>query len=283
MSVTFATRSDFGPKARELSKITGLPALDVLKDEMRIAITKIQNSFTPPMKGGQKNKEGGKVDKKGNQKYTPNKYASTKTLSYDLRQIADMGNHEKTTIPNLQKAIMEGRVDIVNAILQRLPAHHTWANRTVISPAQAASQHRRMQNARGRINREQKNLVIEIDAWQRRRNRLMSGIGIAKASWVPALLALGGKPGPQYVTRHGTQWGEVVAMGTREANQFGAAHASRVAMAGQGIKRPMAQYKESVDVAIRGQARSIATKINRLLNGKAITLAGQKGFMLPVR
>lgn len=260
--MTFTVSTNFGEQIRELSKVTGMPVLEVYRDEMRLLVENVAFK-TPPRKG--------KPKSEAVSKHTPLVIQSTKTLRKDLSNVAKPARFQDVKIDRLKMAIQQGRQDVAQAILQRLPATHSWSGRTILTASQLAAAHRNLQNSRGRVPREQPHVVIDAEGYDKRLAKLASGVGIAKASWTPALDFLRGKKPPAYVLRHGKMWGSV-SESTKQFDVFGGMEGAEITATGSGIKRSRSEYEAIIHEAMRFRTRQIATKVKRVVDAKIIEL-----------
>lgn len=264
MSISLSVVHNFGPQIRKLSKATGFAVMPVFREELRFGLEQAQR-FVPPTKGGNK------TDNKS--KYTTLRNQGNRTMRRDLNNVAKRAHYQQTKIPKLAQAIQQGRVDVVQNIVDKLPANHSWHKRTVIDGKTFRSLHRRLQNRRGRVRSDQNNLVIDSASRDERQGKLASGIGIAKASFTPALNALGSKKArAKYISRHGNQFGSYHEIGVAEGKP-------QILVSLNGFKRPIGEMQAIVNDAFRRRQRALNTKVARALNNKIVKMGNLGTFI----
>lgn len=121
--------------------------------------------------------------------------------------------------------------------------------------------HHGVQDSRGRVLRSQKILVPQVGAWNEYLEQLRQRVGRARGGWAPAAEAFGLNL-PNWITRH-SGGGSVSALIEPGSVTF--------TMINRAVFIP--RYKETVELALRGREKAMATDLRRWLNGQA-TYAG---------
>jgi hypothetical protein len=248
--------SNFQGQITELSRVTGFPLMTVFKEEMRLFLELGVSKFTPPFSA--KRVSGVRFVDRG-----------MRTILRDTNYAAQSMDPATVRFEALKKALEANDTFAVSELFRKVPRLNAkFGNRTVLAHGFDAL-HRRAQNKRGRINRDQRNFYTNHAEKVKRQERLSDGVGIAKASWLPALKLAGGKPQPKYITRHGGKWGDATVSPGGGLNFDDPTGAYFEAVA-DGIKIP--DYPRRVEAAMKARERTLILKVKRLIDGKAVNL-----------
>jgi hypothetical protein len=251
--VSFKVYQDLGPQLKRFAKLVKLDVKLVMREEMRLGLETAQK-LTPPTKSPSNNVKT---------LYTTLRNAGTKTLRHDLNNVAKPMRYQSARIPRLRDAILRGQINLAQAIVNNLPSNHSWSRRTIITGSQFEKMHRALQNRRGRVRRDANNLIMDVTARDNYLSRMGSGVGIAKASFTPALKQLGSKKWKtKYISRHGDKFGSYSESDTTV----------EIVATLNGFKRPMSDVQSMIDSVFRKRGVAMNTKIKRVLDGRAITM-----------
>lgn len=181
---------------------TGKNIREGLYEEWPLLMRKVMD-FTPPFKT--KSKPG------------PSDFSvGRKAVAFDIYKVMRPFNPAAKT-KQLEKILTTGDIAAYNILAARSKDPNMHGTTAVDFNRQL---HLQARNSRGRVpGRDRRQVVLGSDVGLLKEyvEGMQKGVGIAKAGWWPALALVGGEA-PNYVTRHGFKFGEVIDDHANEDN-----------------------------------------------------------------
>lgn len=150
----------------------------------------------------------------------------------------------------------------LTAIIKNMPKLKYWQE---INISQLPDIHKAARDNYGRVNGKRYNYTADVTQYNRYLQAVLNRVGLLKAGWGAAAWFLGINL-PWYISRHGTQWGQVIP-------SLNTGSDPSMTMINDAVKLP--GYEERVWKVLKFRETALATKLRAMALGKAVNL----GFM----
>jgi hypothetical protein len=180
-----------------------------------------------------------------------------KAVKRDLGRAVFLLLPEKLWDPIIRRLVEKRMHKGLQAFFDQLPprAAGIFRRRQVVPGGDIPRVHRINRDRRGRVHKDQRNATPDKAQWNRELRLRQRNVGLAKAGWLPAALALGATI-PGWIRRHRPRYG---AVDIQQGAKF------QIVMTSHCNYIP--GYDRVVRFALNSRIRSMAADLKRLMAG----------------